>query len=116
MTVTSPMPAEDIRRWIDEVQLIARSRHGFGQLVIVADDGLPPPAAQQAIGPLLALLREWGLIRSAVIFHDPRVGLRFKQLAWASGVHEFERYISGEREDWELAAMAWIVDGREPDG
>jgi len=61
------------------------------------------------------LYRTRGLIRSAVITTDEKVGRQLQRLAEQSGIASRERYIDASTvPDWQLAAVAWARHGIEP--
>jgi hypothetical protein len=61
-------------------------------------------------------VRRHGLLRSAVIVSTATAALNIKQMAWRTGVYEWERYFDASHDPgWEHHATDWIVHRIDPD-
>jgi hypothetical protein len=108
--------AEATQHLAESREALRHCRKPFGVLVDIrflhplADD------VQEVIDETQRLFRSSGLARSAVVLASAIMTMQFIRLAKDSGVYAHERYIDASRHgDWERVALAWIIDGVDPD-
>jgi hypothetical protein len=111
-----PVSVCDIATWVDDVRAAVQGRESFGQLVDLRQRTLTgrDPAVQEATRDAMMSIRGWGLVRSASVVADELVAQRLRRWSAMTGLESCERFIDGRLDDWEKAALAWIVDGVEP--
>jgi len=60
--------------------------------------------------------KERGMTRSVVIVDSPVLKRQLEDLAKASGIYEWERYIATSCcDDWEEIGLQWIINAVDPD-
>jgi hypothetical protein len=116
-TIEDPVSLDDMRAWAADVDRATRDRRSFGQLIDVrrADRLSGDLEQQKIIQDQMKLVKERGLLRSCVVVPNRQVALKIKQLAFATPVYEWERYLDGADPDWERLALDWIVRGLDPE-
>ena len=116
-TIADPVSLDELRAWVADVDLLTRGRQTFGQLIDVRRrERLSGDHEQQGIiQDQMTLVKERGLLRSCVVVANRQVALKIKQLAFATSVYEWERYLDGADPDWEQLAVDWIVRGIDPE-
>jgi hypothetical protein len=115
-TMIDPTTPEEGLRWVQELTEAIAGRTAFSQLVDLRQAVHQRGAEELAgISQVMRFVRERGLLRSAVVVADEFTALKIKQLAFDSGVYEWERYIDGSLPDWQERALDWVVHAIDPD-
>lgn len=116
-TIEDPVSLDDMRAWAADVDRVTRDRQSFGQLIDVRHSHRlsGDHAQQEIIQAQMKLVKERGLLRSCVVVANRQVALKIKQLAFATPVYEWERYLDGSDPNWEQLALDWIVRGIDPE-
>ncbi len=97
------------------VEVIGR-RRPFGQYVDLRGFKYGSSIVQQIMEIAGQAFKNGGGKRSAVIVDNPVGVIQTRRLAREIGIYEWERYIDPESfPDYERVALAWIVDGADPD-
>ncbi|HET9654211.1 MAG TPA: STAS/SEC14 domain-containing protein [Kineosporiaceae bacterium] len=111
-----PVTVSDIQGWVPAVEGAVAGRTAFGQLVDLRQD--PQAGRDQEVTHALrdaaAVIRKWGLHRSAAIVADQITARRLMRLVHSYLPGTGERFVDGRHPDWEAAALAWIRHGVEP--
>lgn len=76
-------------------------------LKILSDD------AKHIISEGQKIYRQKGMKRSVVVLKSATVALQFKNIARETGIYDYERYLSSEKDDYEDKAMLWLLEGKE---
>lgn len=102
----------EIHRWHNELKRILRGVHkGFGVLVDMRELKPLLPQTQKYIEKGQRLLKETGMLRSAVIVNGLITTTQFRHFAVNTGIDLGEIYINAsENENWEQEALEWISD------
>lgn len=106
----------EMKKWVEESRLALAQADG--PFVVYVDmRSLKPlaPEVQEIMVGGQQLYQRAGMVRSAVLVPSVTTAMQFKRLAKESGIYEWERYFSGQAEDHEERAMAWLRDGADPD-
>lgn len=114
--LSDPLTLEDIQEWTEAVRGVVADQDGFGQLVDIrgADRTRRDPQVAQAVHDAMMLIRGSGLRRTAVIVPDQVTARRLMRVACRYAPETGERFIDARDQEWERAAVAWIVHGIEP--
>lgn len=116
-TISDPLSPDEDQTWVNEVLEAVRGRDHFGQLIDMRGRArlTGDPHQERLIADMMTRLRAQGLLRSAVILSSRQVALKIKQLAFATGLYEWERYLDGTDPDCEARALDWVERGIDPD-
>jgi hypothetical protein len=107
---------EATRALAESREALRRCRKPFGVLVDIRFLRPLPEDVQEVIDETQRLFRTSGLERSAVVLASAIMTMQFMRLAKDSGVHAQERYVDASKHgDWEKIALAWILEGVDPD-
>ncbi|HET9656532.1 MAG TPA: hypothetical protein VFP72_14335 [Kineosporiaceae bacterium] len=110
-----PISLEERRLWLEQIKAHADRPGFYGQLIDIRET-VPDPAEAPQIAEGMAYVRSHGLRRSAVVVSSAKTALTIKQLAWQSGVLEWERYFDASQDpDWEQHAEGWIMQRIDPE-
>jgi hypothetical protein len=110
-----PITPEERGLWVEQVRQFANLPGFYGQLIDVRRSK-PNPQEIPRILEAMEYVRSHGLLRSAVIVSTATVALSIKQMAWRTGMYEWERYFDASHDaDWEQHATDWIVHRIDPD-
>jgi hypothetical protein len=113
--LVDPITSEERELWVDQVKQFANLPGFYGQLIDVRRSR-PNPDEFPRILEAMQYVRSHGLLRSAVVVSTPMAALNIKQMAWRTGVYEWERYLDASHDpDWERRATDWIVHRIDPD-
>lgn len=113
--LTDPIAPEERLLWVEQVKGFANLPGFYGQLIDIRRS-TPNPDEYPSIREVMEYVRSHGLLRSAVVVNTPKAALNIKQMAWRTGVYEWERYFDASCDpDWERRATEWIVHRIDPD-
>ena len=113
--LADPITSEERALWVEQVRQFANLPGFYGQLIDVRRRK-PYPQEFPPILEAMEYVRSHGLLRSAVILSTATAALHIKQMAWRTGVYEWERYVDASHDpDWEQHATDWIVHRIDPD-
>jgi len=104
--------------WVEASQAaLAQAPQAFGVLVDLRGLKLLSNESKALMQDGQKRYQAAGMVRSAVIMDSMLLTLQFKSIAKETGIYAFERYLSAiKTPDWEQLALAWIVEGVDPDG
>lgn len=108
---------EEMEGWLAEFKAMADAQTGSFHVFVDMRTLKPlPPAAQESVHNGQKYARENGMVRSVVILQNVVTAMQFKRIAKETGIYVYERYIDAESHpNWEKVALAWLVDGVDPD-
>lgn len=117
ITVSDPQSSEDLSRFTAQLRNGIGSRQTFGLLVDLRLQVTRRPKEEAAvIVDAMKTARSLGLTRSAVVASNAKTTFAIRQLAFSTGVYEWERYFDAStNSEWEKAALDWIENGTDPD-
>jgi hypothetical protein len=117
VTIAGRVTAEEAVHAREESRTaLAQSEGPFGVLVDIRT--LKPMAddVQLIVDETQRMFRRSGLERSAVVLASAVMTIQFMRIARDTGVYAHERYVDASKHaDWEKIALAWILDGQDPD-
>ena len=118
MTAPGFLTVEETRAWFEELKAQATAiGQPFGLLVDIRGQKGQSPEVNAIIQDAMTWLKTHGLRRSCVVLDSALARMQVTRLARQSGVYAWERYLDASAEpDWEATAVAWIRDGKDPDG
>ncbi len=105
------------RKMLENLRRTLRPRAGgFGVLVDLRATRSFTAEAQELVKQTILICREAGMGRNAVVTHSAIAGLQARRMVKETGIAPDLRYIdAASRADWRDVAVAWLVDGTEPD-
>ncbi|WP_285576950.1 hypothetical protein [Geothrix limicola] len=102
--------------WVSASQAaLAQAPKAFGVLVDMRGLKLLSDESRALMSEGQRHYKAAGMLRSAVILDSMLLTLQFKAIAKETGIYEWERYLSATTTDFEKMALAWIVEGLDPD-
>ena len=109
--------AVEMSRWThDSKTVLTSAPSAFCVLFDLRDLKPLAPDAQQQMHVGQRLLKEHGLVRSAVIVGSAVLAVQSRRNAQQSGVYEWEHYIDSSRtNNSDQIALSWLVSGIDPD-
>jgi hypothetical protein len=117
ITIAGHATSAEATRILDESRRVLKNcDKPFGVLVDIRT--LKPMAddVQKIVDETQRLYRAEGLRRSAVVLASAIMTLQFMRIARDTGVYTYERYIDASKDaNWEPVALAWIINGVDPD-
>ena len=88
---------------------------GFAVLLDMRHSRAFPAEAQELIKEALAVCKDAGLERNAVVLNSAIATLQAKRLARETGIEKRVRYIDASAEpEWERVALGWVADAIDP--
>lgn len=88
---------------------------GFAVLLDMRHSRAFPAEAQELIKEALAVCKDAGLERNAVVLNSAIATLQAKRLARETGIEKRVRYIDASAEpEWERVALGWLADAVDP--
>lgn len=103
--------------WLKEAQtVLAGAPRSFGVLVDMRGLKLVAMESKELLLEGQKRFKAAGMQRSALILDSMLLTLQFKSIAKETGIHVGERYLTAATPDCEQRALAWIVDGVDPNG
>ena len=88
---------------------------GFAVLLDMRHSRAFPAEAQELIKEALAVCKDAGLERNAVVLNSAIATLQAKRLARETGIEKRVRYIDASAEpEWEKVALGWLADAVDP--
>lgn len=116
LTLSDFVRKEDIDNYKNELDNLLRMLPDkFGILIDMRALKPLAPEAQESLTKTQKLVGP-RLTRSATIIDSAILNMQFKRLSKKSGVITSKRFIDASKVDnWEQAAVNWIVDGLDPD-
>lgn len=114
------LEGEDAKAWAalyqQKLQEVVSRGRPFGQYVDMRGGKLLSPETQALVGREMARFKELGGQRSAGVLDNAIGAMQIKRLARESGIHTWQKYVDAETTpDFERVALAWVVDGIDPD-
>jgi hypothetical protein len=107
----------DVARLAEQLgkQLAGRTQP-FGCLVDLRQSRAIPADAQTDLMKAIAFSTEYGMERCAVAVSSAIAKIQALRVAKETGIYDTTRFIDGSSDPrWEKTALAWIVDGKDPD-
>jgi len=112
----STVDRDTARQMLEELRRILPREGGFAILVDLRATRSFTAEAQELVKQTILIFREAGMGRNAVVTHSVIAGLQARRMVKETGIAPDLRYIDGTaRDDWRDVALAWLVDGIEPD-
>ncbi|MCP4896879.1 MAG: hypothetical protein GY906_07875 [bacterium] len=117
LTFEGFIKAEEMEAWLIESQtVLMHAPEKFGVLIDMRTLKPLPDDAQAHVHTGQKHYRKKGMDRSAVVVAHPVTKMQFQRIARETGIYEWERYFdASSQDDWEQAAMNWILDQVDPD-
>jgi len=112
---TGSVSPEEGAAWFEEVKRAIAGRNSFGQFIDLRGQRVQNDATAGDIQQAMSYLLASGLKRSSVVLSSAVAKLQIMRLAKETGMYAYERYFDPSDEQWEAKALAWIVDGTDPD-
>ncbi len=109
--------AAEMQEWVEASKEVLKTapKH-FGVLADLRSLKPLVPESKVVMEVGQKLYKSAGLTRSVVILDSSLLAVQFKNIAWATGIYEWERYITAsEHADWNELALNWIMSGIDPD-
>jgi hypothetical protein len=118
VTFDSKVQSENASRLQADLRRIIRPREGgFGMLIDLRKTRSFTAEAQELIKQTILICRDAGMGRQSLILHSAITALQVRRMVKETGIALLIRYFDAATlPDWEPAAIAWIVDGAEPEG
>ncbi len=118
VTFESTVDRDTARGMLDELRRSVRPRDGgFTMLVDLRGTRSFTAEAQELVKQTILICREAGMGRNAVVTHSAIAGLQARRMVKETGIAPDLRYIDEtSHPDWQERALAWLIDGAEPDG
>lgn len=117
LTFSGSISKEEMEAWVAaSSEALCSAMPSFGVLVDMRSlDPLTPQAkAVMEVGQ--RMYKTAGMVRSAVILDSAKLAVQFKNIAWTTGIYEWERYITASQHtNWTELALNWITAGLDPD-
>ena len=112
-----PRPDEITAREEEVRNLVEGREPGFGLLLDLRDVHALPAATAAGLRGQLAVCREHGLERVAVVLRSAVTALQARRMLNDAGIVGKARFLDASAgATWETAAVAWIEDGEKPPG
>ncbi len=117
ITIGTPVTVDEATAHLAQSRrLLATCEKPFGVLVDIRALRPLDDDVQGVVDHTQRLYREQGLRRSAVVCSSAIMTMQFTRIARETGVKAHERYLDASSEaDWHAIALAWIVDGVDPE-
>lgn len=118
LTFSGQIKHAEMRMWLDEFMAVVDQQQGNNFHVFVDMRTLQPlpSESQEAMHKGQRYARTNGMHRSVVILNSVATTMQFKRIALATGIYDYERYINADAvPDWEQVALAWLLEGVDPD-
>jgi len=112
---TGMLSLEEANDWFDDVKKTIAGKSSFGQLIDLRGQKAQSPETNQVVQDAMAYVIEHGMKRSSVVLSSTVMKMQIQRLAKEVGMYAYERYFDPSDEQWETKALAWIVDGTDPD-
>jgi hypothetical protein len=117
VTFDSKVQSENAGKLQADLRRIIRPREGgFGMLIDLRKTRSFTAEAQELIKQTILICRDAGMGRQSLILHSAIAALQVRRMVKETGIAPLIRYLDiATLPDWEPAAIAWIVDGAEPE-
>jgi hypothetical protein len=117
ITLDGRVTFDEAKQAFDESSsLLKTCRKPFGVLVDIRTLKPMLDDVQASVDETQRLFRANGLQRSAVVLASAIMTMQFTRIAKDTGIYNHERYVNaGTVPNWHDVALAWIVDGVDPD-
>ncbi len=113
-TFSSNIDASEMSEWKKESELLLEKMlKEFVVYIDMIDLKVLSDDAKAIIAEGQKMYREKGMKRSVVIVKSATVALQFKNIARETGIYDYERYFSSDKDGYEDKAMLWLLEGKE---
>jgi hypothetical protein len=108
---------EEMEHWVSDARkALVSPPPEFGVFVDMRTLKPLPKDAQATMEAGQKLFKQAGMVRSVVILDNAITTYQFREIARASGISQWERYINASsRADWQRAGEEWLSRGVDPD-
>lgn len=106
--------ASEMNAWKKESEALLEKMSGdFVVYIDMIDLKVLSEDAKQIIAEGQKVYRKMGMKRSVVVLKSATVALQFKNIARETGIYDYERYLSSEKDDYEKKAMLWLLEEKD---
>jgi hypothetical protein len=113
---TGLLSLDEANAWSDDVKRAVEGQGSFGQLIDLRGQRAQTEQVNGIIQESMAYVIKCGMQRSAVVMSSAVMKMQIQRLAKEAGMYAYERYFDESTQpEWESLALAWIVDGVDPD-
>jgi hypothetical protein len=108
---------DEMDAWVaDAKKILASPPPSFGVFVDMRSLKPLPKDAQASMEAGQKLFKQAGMARSVVVLDNAITTYQFREIARATGIAQWERYLNASaRADWQRAGEDWLTRGVDPD-
>lgn len=116
ISFTGRIGLEEMKEWLNEMRTAMSQPNPNGLIMVdLREMAVLPKEAAAILESAQRAGNKSGLKRSAVIVKSAIIQMQFERIAKLTGIYTKERYFSADTNpNWEKAAEAWILQGKEP--